>query len=130
MNDLICNKLKGIVSLQDIILTDNPHYKKQSRKVYNFNEHYLPIIIIIIIIITIIVIIIIIIMIIIFIIIIIFITVITITVTKTITVQIIIRGIHEGLLSLKHVNQEQGNFAAKIKNLDKAKKKFEKWFFK
>ena len=92
----------------------------------------MPIIIIIIIIIIIVVIIIINIMIIfiIIIIIIIFITVITITVTKTITVQIIIRGIHEGLLSLKHVNQEQGNFAAKIKNLDKGKKTIEKWFFK
>ena len=84
-----------------------------------------------IIIITIIVIIIII-MIIIFIIIVILITVITITVTKTITVQIIIiwRGIHEGLLSLKHVNQEQGSFAAKIKNLDKGKKTTQKRFFK
>ena len=43
MNDLIRDKLKGIVNLQDIIKTDNLGYKSKGRKVYNFNEYCLPI---------------------------------------------------------------------------------------
>ena len=42
MNDLICDKLKEIVNLQDI-QDINLHCKKKSRNVYNFNEYSLPI---------------------------------------------------------------------------------------
>ena len=44
MNDLICDKLKEIVNLQNIIRTDNLRYKSKSRKVYNFSEYSLPIV--------------------------------------------------------------------------------------
>ena len=40
-----------------------------------------------------------------------------------------LKDIHEGHLSLKHVDDEQSSFPAKIKNLDKGKKNFEKVFF-
>ena len=43
MNDLICDMLKEVVNLQDIIKTDNLHYKSKSRKVYKFSECSLPI---------------------------------------------------------------------------------------
>ena len=43
MSDLICDKLKEIVNLQDIIKTDNLHYKPKSGKVYNFSEYSFPI---------------------------------------------------------------------------------------
>ena len=36
MNDLIHANLKEIVNLQDIIKTDEPHYKLKRRKIYNF----------------------------------------------------------------------------------------------
>ena len=38
MNDLVRVKLKEIVHLQDIIETDELHYKSKRRKVYNFNK--------------------------------------------------------------------------------------------
>ena len=44
MNDLIRNKLKEIVHLQDFIKMDNICYKLKSRKVHNFNEYSLPIV--------------------------------------------------------------------------------------
>ena len=44
MNDSVCAKLNEIVNLQDIIKTDEPHYKSKRKKVYNFNEYYLPIV--------------------------------------------------------------------------------------
>ena len=44
MNDLVCTKLKEIVDLQDIIKTDELHYKSKRRNVYNFNECSLPIV--------------------------------------------------------------------------------------
>ena len=43
MNDLICDMLKEVVNLQDIIKTDNLHYKSKLRKVYKFSECSLPI---------------------------------------------------------------------------------------
>ena len=42
-NDLIINKLKEIIKLQDIIKTDDLHYKSKYRKNYNFTEYALPI---------------------------------------------------------------------------------------
>ena len=42
MNDLVCTKLKEIINLQDIIKTDELHYKSKLRKIYNFIEYYLP----------------------------------------------------------------------------------------
>ena len=42
MNYFICDKLKEIVNLQDIIKTDNLRYKSKSRKDYNFREYSLP----------------------------------------------------------------------------------------
>ena len=44
MNDLVRDKLKEIADLQDIIKTDELHYKSKRRKVYNFNEYSLPIV--------------------------------------------------------------------------------------
>ena len=44
MSDLIRDKLKEIVKLQDIIETYNLSYKSKSRKVYNFSEYSLPIV--------------------------------------------------------------------------------------
>ena len=44
MNDLIRAKLKEIVNLQDIIKTDKLNYKSKRRKVYNFSEYFLPIV--------------------------------------------------------------------------------------
>ena len=41
-NDLTRVKLEETVNLQDIIKTDNPHYKPKSRKVINFSEYSLP----------------------------------------------------------------------------------------
>ena len=43
MSDLIHEKLKKIVNLQDIIKTDELHYKSKRKKVYNFSEYSLPI---------------------------------------------------------------------------------------
>ena len=37
-NDLIINKLKEIIKLQDIIKTDDLHYKSKRTKIYNFIE--------------------------------------------------------------------------------------------
>ena len=42
MNYFICDKLKEIVNLQDIIKSDNLRYKSKSRKDYNFREYSLP----------------------------------------------------------------------------------------
>ena len=36
--------LKEVVHLQDIIKTDELHYKSKRRKVYNFNEYSLSIV--------------------------------------------------------------------------------------
>ena len=47
MNDLIRAKLKEIVNLQDIIKTDELNYKSKRRKVYNFSEYFLPIVLLI-----------------------------------------------------------------------------------
>ena len=44
MNDLIRAKLKEIVNFQDIIKTDELNYKSKRRKVYNFSEYFLPIV--------------------------------------------------------------------------------------
>ena len=44
MRDLIRDKLKEIVNLQDIIKADNLSYKSISRIVYNFSECSLPIV--------------------------------------------------------------------------------------
>ena len=43
MNDLICDKLKKVIDLQDIIKKDNLNYKLKYGKTYNFgiNIHYL-----------------------------------------------------------------------------------------
>ena len=44
---------------------------------------------------------------------------------------VILRDIHEGFLSLKNADEEQSNFATKIKNLDKDwKNKLKISFFK
>ena len=86
MNNLIRDKLKEIVNLQDIINTDELHYKSKRRKVYNFNEYPLPI--------------------------------------------SFLRDIHVRLLSLEDADNEQTNFAAKLKKLDKVKNQLKKGFFK
>ena len=39
MNNLVCTKLKGIINLQDIIKTDEVHYKSKRRKVCNFSKY-------------------------------------------------------------------------------------------
>ena len=44
MNHLICDKLKEIVNLQDIIKTDELHYEPKRRQVYIFSEYSLPIV--------------------------------------------------------------------------------------
>ena len=43
---------------------------------------------------------------------------------------VFLRNIHEGYLSLKEADDEQNNFAAKLKNLGKGEKSTEKSFFK
>ena len=43
MNNLIRDKFKEIVNLQDIKI-DNLRYKSKSRKVYDFSEYCLPIV--------------------------------------------------------------------------------------
>ena len=42
---------------------------------------------------------------------------------------VFLRDIHEGYLSLEDADDEQCNFAAKLKNLDKGQKTIEKEFF-
>ena len=42
-NDLMINKSKEIIKLQDIIKTDELCYKSKRRTIYNFNEYSLPI---------------------------------------------------------------------------------------
>ena len=44
LNDLIINKLKGIIKLLGIIETDELYYKSKRRKIYNFSEYFLPIV--------------------------------------------------------------------------------------
>ena len=78
MNDLIRDKFKEIVNLQDIIKTDELHYKSKSRKVYNFSVYSLYF--------------------------------------------AFLRDVHEGYLSFQYVDDEQSNFASKLKNIDKGKK--------
>ena len=41
MNNLACANIKEIINLQDIIKTDELHYKSKGRKVHSFNEYYL-----------------------------------------------------------------------------------------
>ena len=41
INDLACANLKEIFNLQDIIKTDELHYKSKGRNVHSFNEYYL-----------------------------------------------------------------------------------------
>ena len=41
LNDLIINKLKEIVKLQDIVKTDELDYKSSRRKIYNFGIYSL-----------------------------------------------------------------------------------------
>ena len=36
LNDLIINKLKEIIKLQDIVKTDDLYHKSKRRKIYNF----------------------------------------------------------------------------------------------
>ena len=43
LTDLIINKLKEIIKLQDIIKTDNLYYKWKHRTICNFTEYFLPI---------------------------------------------------------------------------------------
>ena len=45
MNYFILAKLKEIDNLQDIIKTDELNYKSKCRKIYNFSEYFLPIVI-------------------------------------------------------------------------------------
>ena len=45
MNDLSRDKLKEIINFHNIIKTDNRRYKSKKRKVYNFSEYSLPIVI-------------------------------------------------------------------------------------
>ena len=42
MNDLIRDKLKEVINLQDIIKTNELHYKSKRGKVYNFNGYSFP----------------------------------------------------------------------------------------
>ena len=86
MNDLICDKLKEIVNLHDIVETVNLRHKTKSGKVYNFSEYVMPI--------------------------------------------VFLRDIDEWHLSLKDDDDQQSNFAAKIKNLDNGKKTAKNSFFK
>ena len=44
MNDLILVKLKEIVNFQDIIKTDDLHFKSRRGKTYNFGEYSLAIV--------------------------------------------------------------------------------------
>ena len=44
LNNLIINKLKEIIKLQDIIKTDDLYYKSKRRKIYNFTKYSLPIV--------------------------------------------------------------------------------------
>ena len=44
MNDLLRAKLKEIVNLQDIIKTNELHFKWKRRKDYNFSKYCLPIV--------------------------------------------------------------------------------------
>ena len=80
---MICDKLKETVNFQNIIKTDNLHYKSKSRKVC---EYYLPV--------------------------------------------VFLRDIHERDLSLKDADDDQSNFAAKIKvKKNNKKKQLKKVFF-
>ena len=42
MNDLIFDKFKKNVNLQEAIKTDELHYKSKRRKFYDFNKYSLP----------------------------------------------------------------------------------------
>ena len=80
---MICDKLKETVNFQNIIKTDNLHYKSKSRKVC---EYCLPV--------------------------------------------VFLRDIHERDLSLKDADDDQSNFAAKIKVKKTKKNQLKKVFFK
>ena len=45
MNDFIRDKSKEILNLQDVIKTDELHYKSKRREFYDLNEYSLPILI-------------------------------------------------------------------------------------
>ena len=44
LNDLIINKLKDTIKLQELIKTDDLYYKSKHRKIYNFTKYYLLIV--------------------------------------------------------------------------------------
>ena len=44
MNDLIRDKLKEVIDLQDIIRKDNLNYKFKFGKTYNFGKYSLPVV--------------------------------------------------------------------------------------
>ena len=44
MNDLIRDKIKEIINMQDIIETDNLRYKLKSRKDFDFSKYSLSIV--------------------------------------------------------------------------------------
>ena len=44
MNDLIRDKLKEVIYLQDIIKKDNLNYKLKYGKTYNFGKYSLPVV--------------------------------------------------------------------------------------
>ena len=41
LNDLIINKLKDTIKLQELIKTDDLYYKSKDRKIYNFTKYSL-----------------------------------------------------------------------------------------
>ena len=71
--------------MQDIIETDELHYKPKHITFYNFNEYILP--------------------------------------------MAFLKDIHERYLWIKDADNDQSNFAAELKNLDKGTEKIEKNFF-
>ena len=71
--------------MQDIIKTDELHYKPKHRKFYNFNEYFLP--------------------------------------------TAFLKDIHERYFWIKDADDDQSNFPAELKNLDKGTEKIEKDFF-
>ena len=44
LNDLIINKLKDTIKLQELIKTDDLYYKSKDRKIYNFAKYSLLIV--------------------------------------------------------------------------------------
>ena len=44
LNNLINDKSKEIIRLQDIIKPDELYYKSKRRKIYNFGKYFLPVV--------------------------------------------------------------------------------------